>query len=168
MITLTDSIVNPAFIEEAYTRVCTERDSDGGWICHLGNAWHWSPTSTVVILHWASGRTTVYGGADANTLWIALRGTPAWIPGWGKDEDVVYETLEGVVNLRKEDPDSDEYTYDWVHKPIPAIDLLRLLVWQGKVDKAWLDSSSSRRVCFDGSLQVEGKHGWDTVMKYTP
>lgn len=164
MITLTSGIINPSFIEEAYTRVCTRRAYNGGWLFNTSGAEHWSPTATIVIVHYASGRTSVHGGEDANTIWNALHGSPAWV------DAIFYEktSLAGEVNVRKEDPDS-EYTFDWVQEPLSPLALLLLLCDENIVDKGWLkDVGNDDDVCFqDGNLEVKTSFGWDTVMKCT-
>ncbi len=173
MITLTNSIINPAFIEEAYTQVCTKRSYDGGWYYGINGTEHWSPTSTVVVLHFASGRTSVYGGDDANTIWLALHSTPAYV------ETAATITLVGhgiAVNLRRslrhapafaKGSASGEFTFSWCRDAAPGTNkasaLLTLLVERGYVDAAWLQGGTP--MFHEKELVIQYADGRDTVMK---
>jgi hypothetical protein len=167
MITLTNSVINPSFIEEAYTQVCTRRAYDGGWLFSINGTEHWSPTSTVVVLRFASGRTSVYGGDDANTLWLSLHGTPAYV------EAATTITVEGhgiAVSLKGSA--SGEFTFSWCRDAAPgtakASALLTLLVERGYADAAWLENGTPTLNDKELQVQYEGKHTFrDTVMKAT-
>ena len=156
MITLTNSVINPAFIEEAIILKTgdNERCSDGGYYITVGNCHHWSPTQTAVVVYFSSGRTSVYGGSDANCVWLALHGTMAYV----EEEGTIH--LEGIgVNLK----DNGEA---WTKAPTSASVLLTRLVEHGYVDAGWLQGGTP--MYQEKELVVQYTCGAkDTVMKAT-
>lgn len=175
MITLSNSIINPSFIEEAILKT-GEQCSDGGYYITVGNCHPWSPTQTAVVLHFSSGRTSVYGGDDANTLWLALHGTPAYV----EEDTNPSAVLEGyglVVNVHEGTAQGRaivDATYEWacaapatMKSDDMADALLRLLVDNGYVDAVWLDDNYEAQ--FDNGLSVVRKgKSWDNnlIMAY--
>ena len=163
MITLTNSVINPTFIEEAYTCEATERSPDGGWYICISNAagtsTYWTPTKVVVVVHYASGRSCVYGGIDANCIWVALHGTPAYV------ESQPFTLVEGdgmAVYVRGGRHVTDTNTFDWVSCSVSgdeakADTLLQLLVRNGFIskdeilpgDEATLENGALCLRCFD-------------------
>lgn len=110
MIRLSATVVNPDHVEEAYLQECSSSSSSGHYIQIQGINYS-CPTKTGVVVHYASGRTRVYGGDDANALWVGLYYVPAYVD----NED--YKVLEAhglKVKIRGE---NDSQSYDWVHIP---------------------------------------------------
>lgn len=174
MINLTTSTINPSFIEETILET-GERCSDGGYYITISNCHYWSPTQTAVVVYFSSGRVKVYGGDDANTIWMYFQGKPACadtnpsavLEGYGLVVNVHEGTAQGRAIV--------DATYEWacatpatMKSDDVAGALLRLLVDNGYVDAIWLDGNYEAE--FDGGLSVvrKGEH-WDSdlVMAYT-
>lgn len=137
MIHLTTTVVNPSHIEEAYLQDASTSSSCGHYV-KLGDKHYYCTTKTGVVVHYASGRTSVYGGDDANALWVGLHGVPAYV------DTQDYHALEAhglKVKVRVVGYDDVcEYAYDLVQAPVNhdhdelAEALLRLLWVHNYID----------------------------------
>lgn len=156
MINLTSSSINPSFIEEAVLGT-GHQCSDGGYYITLGHARYWSSTQTAVVVYFASGRIKVYGGDDANTIWVHYHGKPAIIDS---EPHVLLEGHGLTIKVYEEgDTAADSKaifkptTYSWAcNAPTTMRDadlaqaLLHLLVDNGYIYDVWVKD----KAYFDG------------------
>lgn len=166
MITLTKGVLNPAFIEEAYIHT-GERSADGGYKVEVNGVKYWSPTEVAVVIHYASGRISVYGGDDANTIWIALHGSPVYVDSEPckviEGHGIRVKVREVITKGKK----WVQHTYDWssavtMKTKDLAVALLNLLVDHGYVNPDVLEGIGADKVVdfVDGGLCILSKRGW--------
>lgn len=133
MIQLNKAVVNPSHIEEAYLQESSTSTGSGHYL-KVGDTYYACPTKTGVVVHYATGRTCVYGGDNANTLWLALYGIAAYVD---TEDCPILQRDSLKVKVRGNE---GSYSYDWVEIPPQlshdelAEELLRLLWIHNYVD----------------------------------
>ena len=75
MIQLIGSVLNPTFIETAYIDSGIPAP-EGKYKLKVDGVYYWSTTELVVVVQFTSGRVVVYGGKNADTIWLELYGVP--------------------------------------------------------------------------------------------
>lgn len=179
MINLTTSSINPSFIETVSLKTATHTTSNGGYQVQVNSEYYWSPTKTAVVVYYASGRVEVYGGSDANTIWMHYFSVPAYI------DTTPRRVLEGhglVVNIRDGEDDGKAWshsTYDWGSSSVNGMDdddaaraLCRLLLDNEYLYgvTADLDNHKTLVEFRGGGLSIKGPNDqcWDLMIAYTP
>jgi TATA-box binding protein (TBP) (component of TFIID and TFIIIB) len=76
MIPLIRSAINPALTEMVYLDKAAPAP-EGKYKVKVDGLWYWSTTEVVVVVLFTSGRVVVYGGKNADTIWLELYGVPA-------------------------------------------------------------------------------------------
>ena len=101
MIQLVRSILNPALIEIAYLDKGIPAP-EGKYKLKVDGVWYWASTGVVVVVQFTSGRVAVYGGKNADTIWLELHGTPATmgvIDGVGEEGDGSFSSTPPPISL---------------------------------------------------------------------
>lgn len=113
LVHLTTGVVNPSHIEEAYLQDANTSSSCGHYI-KVGQTHYNCTTKAGVVVHYASGRTRIYGGDDANALWVGLHGVPAYVD---TQDYIILNDGHGLKIKVRGYHDVCGCAYDWVQAP---------------------------------------------------